>query len=589
MQTAASALLYLRLTSIRNLLVARIKRLKQAKYLSGAIVGVVYFYWFFLRPFRLRVHLQPASVTTSANLFDHYHSAQITMGALVFTILILFYWLWPRTRAALTFSEAEIAFLFPAPIGRRTLIHYRLISLMFLTVFTALVFLVFSSRSGLLPGNAWIRFSGWWLVLITLGLHSIASSFVITRLFDRGVTSLRRQIMVLSGVVIIIAALGGWAWYAMPVASSADLQSTDSLKNYMINLLNAAPLSWLLFPAKLVIAPALTSNLQTYLFAMMPALLMLILHYYWVLRSEVSFEEASIVKAEKRAARVIAARAGKLRFGSSAPTVRKPPFNIGAIRRPDIAFLWKNLYATPSYLRLRTAIIAIVIVVLGSAWIMRGDHEVIRSMVMAISTIFMGYTLFLGPMLARQDLRNDLANVDVLKTYPLQGRQIVLGEVLTPVIILSCTFSILLLAASLCMQTEKIKWLTSFIHWAGTFGIAVIASLLCTIQVLVLNASAILFPSWTQLNKGGAAGIEVMGQRLLFIAGLMLIILFALLPAALFAALAFFLTKWFIGAVIAATLAVLVIIAILVVEIVYGLDWLGDKFEQFDLSAELST
>lgn len=341
MQTAASALLYLRLTSIRNLLVARIKRLKQAKYLSGAIVGVVYSYWFFLRPFRLRAHLQPVSATTPANLFDHYHSAQSTMGALVFMIFILFYWLWPRTRAALTFSEAEIAFLFPAPIARRTLIHYRLINLMFLTLLTALVFLVFSSRSGFLSDNAWIRFSGWWLVLITLGLHSIASSFVITRLFDRGVTSLRRQITVLSGVVIVIAVLGGWAWHAMPVASNADLQSADSLKSYVITLLNTAPLSWLLFPAKLVIAPALASNLQTYLFAMMPALLMVILHYYWVLRSEVSFEEASIVKAEKRAARVIAARAGKVRFGSSAPTTRKPSFNIDAIQRPEIAFLWK--------------------------------------------------------------------------------------------------------------------------------------------------------------------------------------------------------------------------------------------------------
>ena len=34
-------------------------------------------------------------------------------------------------RAALGFSEAEIAFLFPAPITRRGLVHFRLLSVQF--------------------------------------------------------------------------------------------------------------------------------------------------------------------------------------------------------------------------------------------------------------------------------------------------------------------------------------------------------------------------------------------------------------------------------------------------------------------------
>ena len=36
-------------------------------------------------------------------------------------------------------------------------------------------------------------------------------------------------------------------------------------------------------------------------------------------------------------------------------------------------------------------------------------------------TIIAGYTLFLGPQMARQDLRNDLPNMDLLKTYPVEG------------------------------------------------------------------------------------------------------------------------------------------------------------------------
>ena len=44
------ALFYLLFTSWKNRLLWRIRRLKQPKYLVGAIVGAGYFYFFFLRP-----------------------------------------------------------------------------------------------------------------------------------------------------------------------------------------------------------------------------------------------------------------------------------------------------------------------------------------------------------------------------------------------------------------------------------------------------------------------------------------------------------------------------------------------------------
>ena len=44
-----SALLYLQFHSIKNRTVMRVKRLKQPKYLFGAVVGGLYFYWYFFR------------------------------------------------------------------------------------------------------------------------------------------------------------------------------------------------------------------------------------------------------------------------------------------------------------------------------------------------------------------------------------------------------------------------------------------------------------------------------------------------------------------------------------------------------------
>ena len=44
-----SALLYLQYHTFRNRLVSRFRRLKQPKYLIGAIVGGLYFYFYFFR------------------------------------------------------------------------------------------------------------------------------------------------------------------------------------------------------------------------------------------------------------------------------------------------------------------------------------------------------------------------------------------------------------------------------------------------------------------------------------------------------------------------------------------------------------
>lgn len=587
MNSTASALWYLRLTSLRNIVVTRVMRLKQPKYLFGAIVGIAYFYFAFFRQFKFHSARFATAATTPIGIEEMYFSSYATTSSLFLTIVIMLYWIWPRARAALTFSEAEIAFLFPAPIARTTLIHYRLCMVLAGSIISSLIFTMFSSNSGVMPGAAPMRFIGWWVILTVLGLHAIASSFVTTRLLDRGITTLRRQITVAAILVAVVSLLGAWTWHVIPAPDSHDVVSLNTLKQYFIELFNTAPLSWLLFPAKLVVMPAFAPTAGTFLFALLPAALIIGLHYAWVLRAQVAFEEASIVKAEKRAAKLAEIRAGKVRFGNSKVTSKPAPFNLNLIRRPEIAFLWKNLLATASYLRGRTFMVTLIMVIVGCQWLSNGQHEFTRRMVEIISSVFAGYVLLLGPMVARQDLRNDLANTDILKTYPLRGWQIILGEISTPVTVLSVIFCLFLLAASLTLELEKIKWMTPVIHWCGTIVIAILGILLCTMQVMMLNASALLFPAWTQNSQGGPGGVEVMGQRLLFTAGLMLVFAIALLPAALFAALIYWLTSLFHIQILSAALACITLIAIMIVEVIFGLEWLGEKFEQFDLSAEL--
>ena len=128
-------------------------------------------------------------------------------GALALFVIVLLAWIIPHERAALTFTEAEVAFLFPAPVTRRNLIHYKLIRSQ-MRIFFSVVILTCSPG-----GSAAIRLIhalGWWLILSTLNLHFLGSSFTRTLLLDRGISNWLRRLLVL-GLAAAMAA-GVWLW-----------------------------------------------------------------------------------------------------------------------------------------------------------------------------------------------------------------------------------------------------------------------------------------------------------------------------------------------------------------------------------------
>src|SRR5215468_4827486 len=196
------ALLYLRAMTVRNAVISRIKRLKQPKYLIGLVVGAAYIYTIFLRRMAAT---RPGAAPGFPQTFPlEQLPTFVTFGAAVLMVFVALYWLLPRSRAALSFSEPEIAFLFPAPIRRTTLLHYRWFSTQLRMLFTSLLLALFSTGWSFLQGNAWIRILGWWLLLSTLDLHAVGSSFAITRLLDRGMTSRRRLLVTFAIVAAVV-------------------------------------------------------------------------------------------------------------------------------------------------------------------------------------------------------------------------------------------------------------------------------------------------------------------------------------------------------------------------------------------------
>jgi len=579
------ALAYLYVTTVRNAVVQRLRRLRQPKYLLGAIAGFAYFYFVvFGRGFsRSGRPPGPASLPPGGNLDVLAWIEPFAAPALALVVLLA--WLIGNSRAALQFTESEAAFLFPAPVPRRTLIHYKLLRSQ-LGILLSAFFITFLFRRGSASGHALQSAAGWWVVFSALNLHFIAASFARQQLLDLGLNPVRQRLLV--GGALLLPALAAWWWLPGP----ADTSSFAALLDYARQQVGQPPLQWLLLPFALVTRPYFAPDPGSFFLALGPALLLVLAHYYWVIRADVAFEEGSLELAAKRAKLVAAARDGRWAAGRGAPTKPRPePFRLGAHGWAPLAFLWKNLIALGPFFCLRTWLIACAAMFTLISWLgadrSRSDYLML---IVIFSSMFSTALLVGGPMFMRREVQQTLGQLDITKAYPLAGWQIVLGQLLSPIVLLTFIEWFLLLSFILAVGAAKQKVaLLVLLGTGGMGGVALVVPPLVGLLLCLPYAGVLYFPAWAAPSppQGGGGGIELLGQRLIFMLGYLVVLVVALLPAGGAGALVFFIAHALIGKITAFILTTLTISVILSLELAGCIWWLGEKLDRFDLSTEL--
>jgi hypothetical protein len=581
------ALLYLTFTSLRNNLRQRLRRLRQPKYLVAAVIGAAYFYFFvFGGLFR-----STGAKTAFEDFMPGGTDLYVPFGAAVLLVLVLFGWIFGRDRAALQFSEAETAFLFPAPLSRRGLLHYKLLRSQVAVLFGALVLSFIFRRGALLGGGTLLHALGWWLILSTLNLHYIATSFARERLFEMGLTRGKRVLLTIGG----LALLGGGWWLAvrqreaaLALAAQPDM---DYFVHWLSQLLQLPPLGWLLVPFGWLVRPYLATNWPDFLVAAGPALLLLVVHYLWVMRSAVAFEEASLELSARTAQTIAAMRKGGLHFSRSPRKKRPQPFPLGPAGWAPLAFLWKSLIALGPFYRLRTWLITAAIIVGVTTWLGRVPaYTPYLKAIGAFSLMLGAYLLVLGPVFMRRNVTVILDQLEMTKSYPLPGWQIVAGELLTPAIVVTFVEWLFLLSAVMASGTLFVK---SRIHLlaaggaGGAAGIALLVPPLIALMMCLPLASLLFFPSWSKPGATQHGGVEAVGQSMIVMFGYVLVLITALMPAAAVGGLAWFITNALVGPASAITVALVLVSGLLVFETTAAVWWLGEKLDRFDLSKEM--
>ena len=586
MNAPVNALGYLVTRSFVNGVLFRLRRLRQPKYLLGAILGAAYFYFYFGR--FLAVSRMPWGAESGP---ASPHGLEIG-AAILFVATIVLSWILPASRAAVAFTEAEIAFLFPAPITRRTLVIMRLVKSQFaLLLFSA--FMTLLSGRFHLGSEVWMRIGGWWVIMNTLNMHRLGASFALQRLRERGMADGKRRVLVVLVLVAFVALVEFMRRSLPPPPDLATaLRGGGEITNYIVQLLHTGPLRYVLAPFKLIVAPNFAHEGVTFLRALLPALGIMALHFIWVVRADVSFEDASIEAAKKRAAFLAARGRGELRARGKSDKARTPLWRLRPTGFAPIAFIWKSLLKSGGRRTLgRWA--AFFAVLAAGAFALGRVEDLTKPLVVTAFIIGGGCYIALlisfvmiGQLSAAQ-LRQGIATMDLLKTYPIPGWQIALGELAGPVLLGSlmqwCSLGIGLMLLSIAPPLHP--HLGTITAIAG--GIALLLPIFNLSTAILPCAGALLYPGWFRPQESTGPGIENTGMKLILGIAQLLAVVVAMIPVAFFGAVAFFAvakfttaTEW--PALAAGGTAML----ILAMETGLGIAWLGSLYDEFDVSSE---
>ena len=580
----AGALFYYQFCSQKNRLLTQMRRLRRPRYLAGAMVGALYFYAYIFRGFS-----QGRRGTGAAMAAWQSHGLAESMAALVLLILMLMAWVLPHSRAALAFSEAEVAFLFPAPIGRRTLINFKLLKSQVAILFSSLLMALIGRGWG--AGNFSIRGLGWWVLLSAFNLHLLASSFALTLWMGRGLSNWMRRAIFLGAAGTAAAGILLWARAALPpIVVPPDAKDLAWLAQYAGQVLQSGPLPWLLLPFRWLVAPYFAATFAQFFIALGPALLFIGLLYWWVIRSDVAFEEASVELSQKLAQRLATASAGDP-YGMRKPAkAARPPFTLRPLGNPEMAVFWKNLISAGSFVtgRMWLMLLWIIIIVGGVLQSQVSRGGALGPALLYLAVMLVAMSLFSGPQLLRNDLRQDLPVTDVLKMYPMRGWQIVLGEVLAPAAVLAGAQWLLLVMAAIFFPTHLGPHAVSlFLRLSCALAAAVVLPFIDLIAILIPNAAVLFFPAWFQLGKQGPRGFETTGQQLILMFGQLLTLALSLLPPAAVFTVVFFCASRLLGASAGVASAGIAAALLLAVEAGLAIKLLGGVFERFDSSGEV--
>jgi hypothetical protein len=417
MHRALWLLLWLRVRGWARRLVRNAATLRGALLL---VVGVLFFGCIFLNPLLIYFITPPqdqAGYIAGMRRFG-------PLGLFAYCVLTL---LFSTGERAITFTPAEIDFLFPAPLGRRQLLGYKIVVMFLTCLVTGLFFAVY-----LLSHGAWFvaAYAGAVLVCFFLMLFGMAVGLVANTLGAQAHNRARRLVLLLLLALLLLAVLhaGGGLLGPNPDETLTRVEQTPVL------LVVLEPLRWFI---ETLTAGRLWPDFLQY-FALSAAVDLALVVLVFVL--DVQYLEASAAASAKIYAQIQRARSGGV-FAAMRGAGGTAQFSL-----PGLPWwggvgplAWRQL--TTAVRSLRGLLLFLGIFAVGMlvplALGLAQDKPEHRLLGQGLAYGLLGMSLLTLPAMITFDFRGDVDRLDVLKSLPVAAWRLVLGQLAVPVLLLT--------------------------------------------------------------------------------------------------------------------------------------------------------
>jgi len=554
----------------------RLRRLKEPRYLIGAIVGAAYVYFSFFARFRVGRSGAARSGARSNALppaLAAFVASGSTYAGLALLVVAAACWILPFDSGLLSFSEAEIQFLFPAPVPRRQLLLHRMLRSQIGMLFGALVIGLITPSSTF--GFSRLRTSiGVWVLFVTARIYFTAVTLARVRLGSGHARSRRVAWLAMGAMTLAVGVV------AAEIAR-AYLQTPPAGAGEIVELLGrVAQSGWsrvVLWPFTAVTRPLFSAWPMPYLAALGWACAVLLAMAAWVLKSDEAFQEAVADAVERRSQE-------PARKGAATYKVRSPGWTLAPIGRPETAFAWKaamqTLRTVDKVTLLRAAVILFSLTMIAASM---GHANGLASMLGAFSLAGSVFAILMAPQIVRIDMRQDLQHLEILKTWPVKASAVVRGELLWPGALITAG-AWTMIAVAMFLSGTILPELSAGLRLSGGAALAILAPALVFSQLTIHNAVALLFPAWVPLGNQRPRGLDAMGQRLIMLGGTWLLLIISALPAAIVGGIIWFALVRFIGQA-ALVPAAIVGTVIICVEVLLATEAMGPAYERLDMTA----
>jgi hypothetical protein len=410
---------------------------------------------------------------------------------------------------AISFTPAEVDFLFPAPFNRRELLLYKLAKTVLGLVFVALL----CSISFLLFLNSWLSaFVGLMLTLALVQMVGLTTGMVIQIVAEQAYNRTRK--LILAGLGVAVAAGLGETYRHVQAQSISDL---------VRGFLNTWPAMVVLAPFKVFSNTILADRLFPDLVCWGAAAAAIDLGLLaLILRLDADYLESAAAISQKMYEQLRRTKQGggialPASQGSLKYRVPKLPWLGGAG-----PLAWRQIMLAIRTSRMVIVVslgIAFVLLVVAFSLPKGGPGSEIAVPAMGIACLLQ--LTFVFAMQLPWAFRGDIDHMDCLKSLPVSPLALVTGELAGGVIVLAIV-QLMTLAILLATGSSPVFILTG-------------AAFLLPFDVLILAVSNSLFLLYpVRIVPSSAADFQFFGRTMLFIILQMLILLPALgIPAGL--------------------------------------------------------